>query len=167
VVPFFFSFFFVRAKSERTARRSFEALHFTLRCRVRLPSTRTHSRRFSLPQGCRRRGRGRQRGGERRVYTLGDSELECGTWTHRICGYPRTPRGEYIVEIGGELYVGTLNPFARCEGCGDTFGNAISSGARDFKSRNLAIQKHPLESSLSLFAPSPLLVASWCFARLV
>lgn len=34
-----------------------------------------------------------------------------------------------IVETGRELYVGILNPFARYEGCGDTFGNAISSGA--------------------------------------
>jgi len=84
-----------------------------------------------------------------------DSGLEYGTWTHRICGYPRTPRGEYRGNRRRTLCSGTLNPFARCEGCGDTFGNAISSGGRDFKSRNLPPFKNtPSSFSLSPFAPS-------------
>lgn len=48
-----------------------------------------------------------------------------------------------IVEIGGQLYVGSLNPFARCEGCGDTFGNAISSGEPGILNPELTHSKTP------------------------
>lgn len=121
--------------------------------RAHLPFT----RQLSLSREWWRRRRRRRWGRRINTLTFTDLRLESGTLTRCICGYPRIPRGVSIVEIGRELYVGsTLNPFARCEGCGDTRSVTrfrVETGI--LNSELIPIQRHPLKLPARPFSPAP------------